>query len=315
MEYRFLGNTGLKVSRLCFGALTIGPLQANLSVPEGAAVIRRALESGVNFIDTAQFYKTYPYIKEALRGYKGEVIIASKSYAYTARDMQNSLEEALRELNRDVIDIFMLHEQETYLTLKGHWEAVEYLLQAKQAGLIRAIGVSTHAVACVTAAAKMKEFDIIFPMINYKGIGIQDGTLDDMLAAIKQARLNGQGIMGMKPLGGGNLINERSAAFAYVLGLEELDSIALGMKSPAEVDMNVHIFNGQKVPQDVLEAVSVLKRHLHIEDWCTGCGKCVARCQQKALYLEENKAHVRAQDCVLCGYCSAVCPDFCIKII
>ena len=115
------------VSRLCFGALTIGPLQANLPVREGAAVIRKALESGVNFIDTAELYRTYPYIREALRGFTGDVAICSKCYAYTRQDMQKSVEKALIELDRDYIDIFMLHEQESALTIKGHWEAYEYL--------------------------------------------------------------------------------------------------------------------------------------------------------------------------------------------
>ena len=78
-EYRFLGNTGLKVSRLCFGALTIGPLQANLPLQEGVTVIQAALDAGVNFIDTAELYQTYPYIQKAIAGRKHEVIVASKS--------------------------------------------------------------------------------------------------------------------------------------------------------------------------------------------------------------------------------------------
>jgi aryl-alcohol dehydrogenase-like predicted oxidoreductase len=69
MIYTELGRTGLSVSRLCFGALTVGPLQSNLPLNEGAAVIRYALEQGVNFIDTAKLYGTYPYIREALRGW------------------------------------------------------------------------------------------------------------------------------------------------------------------------------------------------------------------------------------------------------
>ena len=66
MEYVELGKTGLKVSRLCFGALVIGPLQKNMPVEDGAAVIRAALERGVTFIDTAELYGTYGHIREAL---------------------------------------------------------------------------------------------------------------------------------------------------------------------------------------------------------------------------------------------------------
>ncbi|HPU21418.1 MAG TPA: aldo/keto reductase, partial [Thermoclostridium caenicola] len=80
MEYRFLGKTGIKVSRLCFGALVIGPLQRNLSVEEGAAVIEEALRLGVNFIDTADLYDTYPYIRRAIERSGIRPVIASKCY-------------------------------------------------------------------------------------------------------------------------------------------------------------------------------------------------------------------------------------------
>ena len=139
MDYNYLGKTNLKVSKVCFGSLTIGPLQANLSLKQGSKIIRHALERGVNFIDTAEIYDTYPYIREALKGYSKEVIIATKSYAYEASVMKESLEKARRELDRDVIDIFLLHEQESILTIKGHWQAVEYLLKAKAQGLVRAM--------------------------------------------------------------------------------------------------------------------------------------------------------------------------------
>ena len=71
MEYHKLGQTPFMVSRICFGALTMGPLGANLSPAEGAKVLRKALELGVNFIDTAQYYQTYPHIAAALRGWQG----------------------------------------------------------------------------------------------------------------------------------------------------------------------------------------------------------------------------------------------------
>ena len=61
-----LGNTGIRVSTICFGVLTIGPLQAGLKVQDGAEVVSYALERGINFLDTAESYGTYPYIKEAL---------------------------------------------------------------------------------------------------------------------------------------------------------------------------------------------------------------------------------------------------------
>ncbi|MGE5542941.1 MAG: aldo/keto reductase, partial [Bacillota bacterium] len=82
MEYRQLGNTKLNVSRLVLGTLTMGPLQANLGLDEGAALIRAAMGLGVNLLDTAEVYDNYPYIKRALRGVGEECMVATKSFAY-----------------------------------------------------------------------------------------------------------------------------------------------------------------------------------------------------------------------------------------
>lgn len=315
LDYRILGQTGIKVSRLCFGALTVGPLQAALSLEDGAGVIRRALEAGVNFIDTAEYYRTYPYIQKALEGMEREVVIATKSYAYTRRGMQESLEKALRELKRDYLDIFLLHEQESYRTIRGHWDAVEYLLEAKKAGLVRAIGISTHCVEGVRAAARIPEFDVIHPLINLTGVGIQGGTREDMLEAIAEAAVFGKGLYGMKALGGGNLIPSVEEALAFVLNIPHLASVAVGMRTPAEVDFNVSVFSGQPVPEDLRHRVGTVKRRLHIESWCRGCGCCVERCTAGALSLVGGRAVVDTSRCRLCGYCGAVCPEFCIRVI
>lgn len=90
MKKYSLGKTGIEVSELCFGALPIGPLQANTPIEEGAKIIRAALERDINFIDTAEVYKTYPYIKIALEDYNKEVIIATKSGAKTYSEMEKS---------------------------------------------------------------------------------------------------------------------------------------------------------------------------------------------------------------------------------
>jgi len=111
LEYRKLGKTGIKVSRLCFGGLTVGPLQANLPLEEGAEVMRQAFDRGVNFIDTAELYRTYPYIALAIKKSQKDIVVSSKTYAYDRAGAQKSVEKARKELDRDVIDIFMLHEQ------------------------------------------------------------------------------------------------------------------------------------------------------------------------------------------------------------
>lgn len=315
MQYKKLGRTGIEVSRLCFGALTIGPLQANLTVREGAGIIRKALESGVNFIDTAELYCTYPYIREAARGFGRDVVIVSKCYAYTYQGARDSVEKALKELDRDYIDVFMLHEQESILTIKGHWEAIEYLLRAKEKGIVRAVGISTHHVEGVLGAATVPEIDVIHPLINMAGIGIRGGGRDDMLAAIRTAVNAGKGIYAMKALGGGNLISRAEEAFNFVLSIPGVASIAVGMSALEEVEYNVRFFCGRLIPDSLKSAVERRPRRLHIEDWCLGCGNCVKKCRSGALSVIDGKAVVDGSVCVLCGYCAAACPEFSIKVI
>jgi len=315
MEYTALGISNLTVSRLCFGSLSISPLQANLTIDQGGSLILAAMDMGVNFLDTADFYDNYPYIKFALRKANRDLIIASKSYDYTYDGMKKSVEKARCETGKDLIDIFMLHEQESILTLKGHREALEYLLEAKEKGLVKAVGVSTHTIEVVNTAADMHEIDIIHPIINIKGLGIKDGTRYEMEKAIQKAYEKGKGVYGMKCLGGGNLINIKQEAFEYILAFPYLHSVAVGMKTYDEVIANVLTFEKKQVPVEITKKLNSYKRKLLIEDWCEGCGRCVEHCNFHALSLVDGKSKVDSDLCILCGYCAGYCPEFCIKII
>lgn len=315
MKYTLLGKTGFKVSPICFGALTIGPLQANLPLQEGAAIIRYALECGINFIDTAKLYGTYSYIREALKGWDKPVIISSKSYDYTFAGMEKTIEEARKALDRDYIDIFMLHEQESELTLKGHAPAVEYMCEAKVKGLIRAVGVSTHTIEVVRAATVREEFAVIHPIVNCKGLGLLDGTKEELEKAVQKAYEKGKGLYGMKPLGGGNLIANAREALEYAFKFPYTHSTALGCKSTDELDYNLHILEGITPSKVLADKVKALPRRLHIEDWCEGCGTCVQKCPGRLLAIKEGKACLVKEGCLFCGYCGAVCPQFAIKVL
>ncbi|MFY9140119.1 MAG: aldo/keto reductase [Thermacetogeniaceae bacterium] len=319
MEYRFLGKTGIRVSRLCFGLLTMGPLQASLPLAEGVAVLKYAVEQGVNFFDTAELYESYSYLRELLRSFPGrELIIATKSYAVTAKEMEKSLEKARRELDRDYIDIFLLHEQESALTIRGHRAALDYLLEAKEKGLVRAVGISTHRIAGVRGALEFPEIDVIHPLFNIKGLGIHDGTrqeMEDLLTEAAAAAAAGKGIYLMKALGGGNLLPQAREALEFAFSRPFAAAVAVGMKAPWEVDINVLAAQGLPIPDQLEKLISSEKRRLHIDPWCEGCGKCAERCSQGALFLgDDGKAHVREEECLLCGYCAAACPFFYIKV-
>lgn len=315
-----LGRTNIEVSRLCFGSLVMGPLQVGLSEEEGAEIILEALRRGVNFIDTAELYGTYGHIRKAIHGLSGipgikQPVIASKSYAYSREGARDSLEKARRELDMDVLDIFLMHEQETRLTLRGHREALEYYLEAREKGIIRAVGVSTHTVEAAAACAEMPEIDVLHPLINIQGLGIGDGDVYEMLAAVRKAFDAGKGIYSMKALGGGNLSANWREALDFVMGLPYVHAIAMGMQSVEEVIANTAVFNKEDLPDQVLKKLDGRKKRLHIDYWCEGCGGCVERCGSKALTLVGGKAVVDPGRCLLCGYCSSACPCFAIKMV
>jgi len=170
-------------------------------------------------------------------------------------------------------------------------------------------------VAAVQAACEIPEIDVIHPLYNYRGVGITDGNVNEMGQAIAKAVSCGKGIYSMKALGGGNLLEESREAFGFVLGNKNLHSIAVGMKTLEEVEMNVLIFSGREVPGSIRDKVRSVPRKVHIESWCTGCGKCAARCTAEAIRIEDGKAVADPGRCRLCGYCGPVCEEFCIKII
>ncbi|MGI6298976.1 MAG: aldo/keto reductase [Saccharofermentanales bacterium] len=333
MDVRVLGKSGIAVSRLCFGTLTLSSCQADLDPEAGAELIQYASSKGVNFLDTAELYENYATIRKALRRISQPVVIASKSYAYDRESARQSLEKARRALDFDVIDIFLLHEQESMLTLKGHEPALEYYLEAVEHGLIRATGISTHAVEpvkAITAAVtgdyrlwQEAELDpglwryasIIHPLLNISGIGLLDGTAADMQAAVGAAHDAGIGIYGMKMLGGGHLLPRFQEAADWALALNSTDAFAVGMQSRAEIDVNVALFEGRPLAAADLEAASSKQRRLLVSEWCTGCGNCVQRCRSGALTVRDQRVVCDSSRCTLCGYCATACRDFVLKVI
>lgn len=307
-----LGANGPEVSRLCFGTLTIK--QKGLSNEDGARLLIYARERGVNFLDTAQFYQNYEPIRLALKQCP-DYVVCTKSYCYDEATAQNAFDEARRALGRDYIDLFLLHEQESIHTLRGHEKALEFLAKQKEKGYIGQTGVSTHFVACVRSAMQFPNVDIIMPLVNMAGVGVPDGTAEDMAAACREAHSRGVGLYGMKALGGGSLIPRREEALAYALRQPYLSSIAIGMQSIDEIDCNCDFFEQKTTAPAVLERLRTQPRRLLIDDWCEGCGACVERCKQKALRIVNGQSTVDPEKCALCGYCAAACPQFCIKIV
>ncbi|MDI6707319.1 MAG: aldo/keto reductase [Bacillota bacterium] len=315
MMYKTLGNTGLRVSEICFGTLPMGPLQYNIPFDEGVELIQAAAAAGINYFDAAQNYRTYRYLREALKDCSSEVIISTKSKAFTFSHMDNAVHEALRELDRDYIDIFFIHGDKAgknvFNERRGAWEN---LIQHKKKGTIRYIGLSTHSVEAVREAVSTKEVDVIFPLINMSGLGIIDGDRTAMIDLIEKAAFEGKGTIAMKIFGGGHLLKDREKAFDFIKNQTSIDCIAVGMVNKKELEYNLALFAGEKIPEK-LKAETLRSKKLVVTSLCIGCGSCARVCPTGAMTIKEDKAEVETTKCLLCGYCVSSCKQIAIRVI
>lgn len=317
MKMVTLGKTGLRVSCAGFGVLPMGPAQLALPLEEGAALIEYALEQGFNFFDTAQYYQTYPYLRRGLERWQeshpeeslDHVVLCSKSLAETYDDMTAAIEEATQALGRPV-DIFLMHEvRGSQMPQRaGAWQA---LVDAKARGVVKAIGLSTHHVDVVGAAAAMEALDVVFPLLNYAGLGIRCenrfATAEEMMEAIRACHQAGKAIFTMKAFGGGSLTATYQKALDYVFQQEEVHAVMVGFGKKSEID-DLLSYLDKTMDSAYNPDVSHKKIHVNQED-CEGCGACKSTCPAGAIYWNENGlADVDQSKCLTCGYCAPVCP-------
>ncbi len=296
--------------------LTIGFTQLQLPLKEGAEIVRYAYDRGINLFDTAQYYETYPYIREAFRDVDLSLenldrpVIASKSLHSSYEEMEEAIHECLDTLGMKQIDIFKMHElreDPDWDNRRGAWQC---LCDYKKKGIVRAIGVSTHHIDVMERMAEVPECDIVFPLINYTGLGIRRGsrrgTSEEMVEAIKKCLDAGKGIFGMKTFGGGNLTGTYMKALNYVKSLG-VHTQMVGLGNKKEVD-DLVLFAEGKLPEDYQPDIRHKKIQIDQGD-CEGCGICMERCTSRAIYMtDKGTANVDHDKCLTCGYCAPVCP-------
>ena len=311
-----LGNTDIMVTPVGMGVLTIGNTQLDLPLEKGAEIVRYAYDKGINLFDTAQYYETYDYIREAFKDVDLSLdnpdrpVIASKSLDLSYEAMEYAIKECLEALEIEKIDIFKLHEVRKVSDWKAREGAWQCLKDYKARGIVQAIGVSTHHVDVVEYAADEPDCDIVFPLINYAGLGIrkgdEPGTAEEMAAAIRKCMDAGKGIFGMKAFGGGNLTGTYMKSLNYVRDLG-VETIMIGLGKKDEIDNLVDYAEG-RLPEDFQPDVHEKKIQIDPGD-CEGCGTCIERCTSKAIsFNEQGIAVVDHDKCLTCGYCAPVCP-------
>ena len=246
-----LGSTGLKVSKLCFGTFDFGVPKLNISPEEGGRILVESYKLGVNFWDTSDDYGSHPHVASALKNVpRKEIVISTKTGARSGEEAKKSLENSLKELDTDYVDIFLLHYVQ-YDWIDDCHRVLKELADIKTTGIVRAVGLSTHSVAVTREAAKFEELDVIMTvycnadqdLINRfrELIPLEDGSIREMSHVIKLAHDNGKGVVAMKVLGNSAppLIRNYQSSIRSIAQLDFVDSMVIGMKNLDEVKNNI----------------------------------------------------------------------------
>ena len=266
METRALGQTGLTVTRLGFGGI---PLQRPPE-PEARAVVRRALDQGCTFFDTARAYQASErLIGEALEGDRDRVVLATKSLARTAEAMAADVARSLVDLRTDRIDLYQAHavgDAAAWAAVTGPGGALEALQAARAAGRIRAIGLTTHSPEIALLAADHGVFQTL--QVPWNPLERQ------FLPAVERAWKHGLGTIAMKPLAGGALGPVATLALRHSLAAG-IDVVIPGLDDPAQADEIYALGDG---PYD-LDAAEADRLAAEVARWqgrfCHRCGYCM----------------------------------------
>lgn len=253
MPLTTLGRTGLKVSRLGFGTYDFGVPALKISPQEGGQILASSYKLGVNFWDTSDDYGSHPHVARALEQVpRREVVVSTKTSARTGQAAAKTLERSLRELGTDYVDVFLLHY------VKSDWldasrKVLKELADVKASGRARAIGLSTHSVKVAREAATFEDVDVVLALTCAaeeatirklpENVPLEDGSMREMLDAIRAVHEAGKGTIGMKALGTGapTLVKAYRSSIGSVARLRFVDALLIGMKDLDEVRKNIAV--------------------------------------------------------------------------
>lgn len=317
MKYVTLGRTGFSISVIGFGGIPIQRLEEG----EGVQLIQQAAAQGINFVDSARGYgASEAIIGKGIQGNREHWILATKSPAKDYETMKQDIEKSLKNFQTDVIDLYQLHlvrTMEQYETIMGEQGAYRALLEAKEQGKIRSIGITSHTLEVMERAVETDYFDTIqFP---YNAVERQaEGVF-------QRAKERNIGVIVMKPLAGGAL-KDGNLALRFILENPNVSVVIPGMDHRDQVMENAQLSEAGPLTPQEREALKEITDQLGMT-FCRRCGYCLP-CPQEidiptqflmdgyfTRYNLQDWAKERygglakkASDCVQCGLCETRCP-------
>jgi len=273
MRKRKLGRTGLEVTEVGFGCM----------ITSDQSVIERAADLGVNLFDTARGYQNgnnERLVGAALKGRRDKVVISTKSGAGTRAEALAQLDESLKQLGTDHVDIWYLHGKKAAADLSD--ELLDAQRTAKEQGKIRFAGVSLHAGhAEVIPAAIEKKMDVVLVTYNF--------TMGDRNDALmKSLHDAGIGVVAMKVMAGGRddkakatrerLLSQGGLlpALKWVLRSPNVDSTIPSTTDLEQLQENLRAMSEPLTPADEKLLSARLQRIR--PDYCSMCGQCEGTC-------------------------------------
>ncbi len=329
LVYGTLGKTGLKPTKVAFGCM----------ITSDPTVIERAVDTGINYFDTARGYQggnNERMTGAALKGKpRKDLIISSKTPAQTKEGALKDLDTSLKELGTGYLDIWHLHAKSKPEDLKD--ELLEAQVVAKQQGKIRFAGVSTHAgqSELIPVVIAKKHFDVVLTSYNFT----MDPSIEPLLASLRNA---GIGIVAMKVMAGGfRRIKKDDPLFPkfqrdgamlsmlkWVLRNQYVDTTIPSITDLDQLDQNLRAMSETFAPADeklLAERLDYLRPL-----YCRMCGACAGTCDKGlpvsdlvrfVSYAEgygqfalgrdsfmELPAALRQVRCSDCSQCSVQCP-------
>lgn len=315
MDQVLLGKTGIKVNRNGFGAL---PIQ-RITKDEAAHLLRKAYQNGITFFDTARFYTdSEEKIGYALSDVREHIYIASKTMTTKVEEFWSQLQTTLDQLNTNYLDLYQFHNP-AFCPKPGDGSGLyEAMVEAKEKGMIRHIGITNHRLAVAIEAAESGLYETIQFPFSY-------------LASEKERELvelcknNGIGFIAMKALSGG-LITCSAAAYAYFAEYDHVVPI-WGIQRESELDEFLSYIKNPPLLNKELNEVIRKDREELVKDFCRGCGYCLpcpagidiqnaarmslmVRRAPLSVYLNDywKESMKKIEDCIHCDHCKNHCP-------